>query len=256
MRLLRYMAMGSGVAALSCAGILAAGAADRAGESAHPDLSGVWGTYIEPGQSSFRSFRAGVKLPLKADAQQKVQEYRALVTPGDDNPGKFCLGYGMPESMMFSGGYPMEIVQRPDMIFIVYEAYHETRQFDFAAKIVKPDDRIPARDGYSTARWEGDTLVVETSSLKEQEDQTWPHSADARIVERYHLTTDAKGNKVLQNDWTMYDPAFYTEPVKGVKKWALEPKGVLLPYECNEEGWLDHLEALRKAKNPESPPIY
>lgn len=254
MRFLRYMAMGTGVAAVSCAGILATGAAAGADKSAHPDLSGVWGTYVEPGQSSFRSFRAGVKLPLKPDAQQKVQEYHALVTPGDDNPGKFCLGYGMPESMMFSGGYPMEIIQRPDMIFIVYEAYHETRQFNFGAKIMKPDDRVPDRDGYSTAHWEGDTLVVETSSLKEQEDETWPHSADARIVERYHLTTDAKGNKILQNDWTMYDPTFYTEPVKGVKKWA--PTDVFLPYECNEEGWLDHLEALRKAKNPELPEIY
>jgi hypothetical protein len=254
MRFLRSMAMGSGIAALSCAGILATGAAVRAGESAHPDLSGVWGTYVEPGQSAFRSFRTGVKLPLKPDAQQRVQEYRGLVTPGDDNPGKFCLGYGMPESMMFSGGYPMEIIQRPDMIFIVYEAYHETRQFDFGAKIVKPGDRVPDRDGYSSAHWEGDTLVVETNSLKEQEDETWPHSADARIVERYHLTTDSKGGKVLQNDWTMYDPQFYTEPVKGVKKWA--PTDVFLPYECDEEGWLDHLEALRKAKNPELPEIY
>src|SRR5690348_7936350 len=159
MRFLRYMALGSGIAALSCAGVLAAGATSRAGESAHPDLSGVWGTYVEPGQSSFRSFRAGMKLPLKPEAQRKVEEYRALVTPGDDNPGKFCLGYGMPESMMFSGGYPMEIVQRPDMIFIVYEAYHEARQLNFGSRIIKPGDRVPDRDGYSTAHWEGDTLV-------------------------------------------------------------------------------------------------
>ena len=256
MRFARYMAMGSGLVALACAGLLATGTAARAAQPAHPDLSGVWGTYVEPGQSAFRSFRAGVKLPLKPDAQDKVQEYRALVTPGDDNPGKFCLGYGMPESMMFSGGYPMQIVQRPDMIFIVYEAYHETRQFNFGDNVIKPGDRIPDRYGYSVAHWEGDTLVVETTSLKEQEDETWPHSEDARIVERYHLTTDSKGNKVLQNDWTMYDPAFYTAPVKGVKKWGLEKKGVLLPYECDEEAWLDHLEALRKAKNPELPAIY
>lgn len=256
MRFLRYMAMGPGVAALGCAGILATGTAAVAAQPMHPDFSGVWGAYVEPGQSSFRSFRAGVKLPLKPDAQDKVKEYRELITPGDDNPGKFCLGYGMPESMMFSGGYPMEIVQRPDMIFIVYEAYHETRQFNFGRKIIKPGDRIPDRDGYSTAHWEGDTLVVETTSLKEQEDETWPHSADARIVERYHLAADSKNDKVLEDDWTMYDPAFYTEPVKGVKKWSLEPQGVLLPYECDEEGWLDHLEALRKAKNPALPPIY
>src|SRR5579885_958504 len=253
MRFTRKVAAGSRLAALWCAGILAAGAADTA-TAPHPDFSGVWGPYVEPGQASFRGIRAGVKLPLKPDARRKVEEYRALVTPGDDNPGKFCLGYGMPESMMFSGGYPMEIIQRPDMIFVVYEAYHETRQFNFGARIMKPEDRVPSRDGYSTAHWEGSTLVVETSSLKEQEDQTWPHSADARIVERYHLTKDSKGNKVLEDDWTMYDPSFYIEPVKGTKKWA--PTDVFLPYECNEEGWLDHLEALRKAKNAALPPVY
>lgn len=251
MRFMRCVAMGSSAAALWCLGALAAGAAP----AAHPDLSGVWGTYVEPGQT-FGAFRVGLKLPLKPDARKKVDEYRALVTPGDDNPGKFCLGYGMPEAMLFSGAYPMEIVQGDDVVFVVYEAYHETRQFNFDGKVIAPGDRLPDRDGYSVAHWEGDTLVVETTSLKEQEDQSYAHSADARIVERYHLTRDAKGNKVLENDWTMFDPAFYTQPVKGVKKWALEPKGVLLPYECNEEGWLDHLEALRKAKGADLPPVY
>jgi hypothetical protein len=256
MRFMRYVAMGSGAAALWCLGVVAMGAAAGAAPAAHPDFSGVWGTYIEPGEKPFRAFRAGLKLPLTPAAQKKVDEYRALVKPTDDNPGKFCLGYGMPEAMLFSGGYPMQIVQSHDLIFVVYEAYHETRQFNFGDKIVAPGDRIPDRDGYSTAHWVGDTLVVETTSLKEQEDQVYPHSADARIVERYHLTKDAKGAKVLVNEWTLTDPAFYTKPVKAVKKWAFEPKGILLPYECNEEGWLDHLEALRKAKSAALPPVY
>jgi hypothetical protein len=244
--------MRSGAAALACLGMLAAGAAS----AAHPDFSGVWGPYVEPGQRTARQLRAELNLPLKPEARKKVETYRALVTPGDDNPGKFCLGYGMPESMVFSGGYPMQIVQRPDLVFVVYEAYGELRQFNLDGKIIAPGDRVPDRDGYSTAHWEGDTLVVETTSLKEQEDEMYPHSADARIVERYHLTQDAKGNKVLENDWTLTDPAFYTEPVKAVKKWAFEPKGVLLPYECNEEAWLDHLEALRKAKGGNLPEVY
>ncbi len=238
-------------AALGCTVALAESTAEQ-----HPDFSGIWGSYVERGQPSIRQLRSNIKLPFTAAAKRKVDEYHALVTPNDDSPGKFCLGYGMPESMLFSGGYPMEIVQRPDELVILYEAQAELRHVYLDDKIIAPDDRVPDRDGYSTAHWEGDTLVVETASLKEQEDNLYPHSADARIVERYHLTHDARGGKILQDDWTLTDPAFYTRPITAVKRWTFEPKGVLLPYECNEEGWLDHLQALEKTKGGDLPAVY
>src|SRR5579862_4781016 len=199
-----------------------------------PDLSGIWSWYIEPGQRRLSTTGGpGLDLPYTPEAREKVQAYRALVAPTGDNPGAHCLGSGMPESMMFSGGYPMEIIQRPDQITIIYEAHSEIRRLYFGSKVIAPADRVPARNGYSVAHWENDVLVVETTALKEQEDQGYPHSDQARIVERYHLSTDARGTKVLQADWTMTDPQFYTKPVTATKKWALDPKGILLPYECD-----------------------
>ncbi|HTX24886.1 MAG TPA: hypothetical protein VMD03_09535 [Steroidobacteraceae bacterium] len=240
-----------------CGAALACTAAATGGTSArHPDFSGIWGPYVEPGEPSIRDLRAHLKLPFTPDAKRKVDAYRALVTPTDDSPGKFCLGYGLPESMLFSGGYPMEIVQRPDELVILYEAQSELRHVYLGRKILAPGDRVPDRDGYSTAHWEGDTLVVDTASLKEQEDNLYPHSAAARIVERYRLARDAQGRKILVNEWTLTDPAFYTTPIRAVKKWTFEPKGVLLPYECNEEGWLDHLQTLEKRKGGNLPDVY
>lgn len=146
---------------------------------------------------------------------------------------------------MFSGIYPMEIIQRPEQITIIYEAHSEIRRLYFAGHILAPEDRVPARNGYSTAHWQGDTLVVETSSLKEQEDEMYPHSEQARILERYRLQLQPGGGRVLVADWTMTDPLFYSQPVQAQKKWSFDPHGVLLPYECDEEGWLDHLQQLR-----------
>jgi hypothetical protein len=236
------------VALWACMGISASADASgsaRAPTARHPDLSGVWTWDLAPGQSPFR--RRKLDLPFTPLARRKVEAYQALVHSTSDNPGAHCLGSGMPADMMFSGGYPMEIVQTPDLIVILYEAWSEIRQVYLGPKIIPANDRLPDREGYSQAHWQGDTLVVETGSLKEQEDQTYPHSAGAHIVERYHLTTDARGRKVLVDDWTMTDPLFYTRPVHFQKKWAFDAKGILLPYECNEEGWLDHLDALRKA---------
>ena len=140
----------------------------------------------------------------------------------------------------------MEIHQRPDQLIIVYEAHSEIRRVYLGSRIVPEADRIPGRNGHSSAHWEGDALVVDTTHLIEQVDQQYAHSDRARIVERYRLTTDAKGAKVLVAEMTMTDPVFYVRPVTAEKKWALVPNGHLLPYECAEEGWRIHLEQLEK----------
>ena len=188
-------------------------------------------------------------VPFTPEARKKVAAYEALVAPTSDNPGAHCLGAGMPESMLFSGGYPMEIIQRPEQITVIYEAHTEVRRLYFKDKVIPVADRLPARDGYSEAHWEGATLVVETGSLKEQEDELYPHSENARITEKYHLESGPAGAKVLVNDWELIDPSFYTSPIKSQKKWLFDPKGMLLPYECDEEAWLDHLEALKSGKS-------
>lgn len=210
-----------------------------------PDLTGVWTTYNEPGQPP-RGRGARPDLPFTDEAKRKVAAYRALVEPTGDTPGGFCLGTGMPGSMLGSGGYPMEIHQRPEQIIIVYEAHSEIRRIYLGSRVVPEADRLPGRNGHSSGRWEGDTLVVETTHLVEQVDQQYAHSDQARIVERYRLTTGAVGSKVLVAEMTMTDPVFYTKPVVVEKKWALVPNGHLLPYECAEEGWRKHLERLEE----------
>src|SRR5688572_4328548 len=67
----------------------------------------------------------GAALPMTEVAKQKVAAYRALVSPLGETPGGYCLGTGMPGSMLGSGGYPMEILQRPEQMIVVYEAHSE-----------------------------------------------------------------------------------------------------------------------------------
>src|SRR5215211_7132006 len=178
-----------------------------------PDFTGVWTTYTEPAQGRAGGAGAGgggrgaaPALPLTSEAQRKIAEYQALIKGTGDTPGGFCLGTGMPGSMLGSGGYPMEIIQRPNQIMIVYEAHNEVRRVYLADRIVPEADRLPGRNGHSTARWEGDTLVVETTNLIEQVDQRYAHSDKATIVERYRMTKGAKGERVLVAEMTMTDP--------------------------------------------------
>jgi hypothetical protein len=220
----------------------AALAADR------PDFTGVWGTYREPGATGGGRGGRGAPpvLPLRPEAQKKVDEYRALVAPSGDTPGGWCLGTGMPGSMLGSGGYPMEIVQHEDLLLVVYEAHAEIRRIYIGSR-AKEEDLFPDRNGYSVGRWEGDKLIVETTHLKEAVDQQrYPHSDQAKVVEEYQLVTNDEGTKVLTASMTLTDPTFYTEPIKAEKKWQFLPGVRLLPYECNEPAWEDRLDELRE----------
>lgn len=231
---------------LSCALLGLCVSATAALAADHPDFTGVWGNYRAPGATGPVRGAPQPALPLKPEAQKKVDAYRALVAPGGDTPGGFCLGTGMPGSMLGSGGYPMEIVQHKDMLLVVFEAHAEVRRIYLGSR-AKEEDLFPDRNGYSVGRWDGDKLIVETTHLKEAVDQQrYPHSDQAKVVEEYHLVTNDDGSKILTANMTLTDPAFYTETIKAEKKWQFLPGVRLLPYECNEPLWEDHLEQLRQ----------
>jgi hypothetical protein len=228
--------------------VMAGGGASRA--QAPPDLTGVWTDYVDPQQPNpLAGGQGGLApgLPFTDEARRKSDAYRKLVSTSGDTPGGFCLGPGMPSLVLGGATYPMEIVQRPEQITILYELHNDVRRIYFGARNAPESDRLPFRNGYSTGRWEGDTLVVDTTHLVEQVDQRYPHSAQARVVERYHLATGAKGERVLVIDVTMTDPVFYTKPVAFQKQWMAVANGHLLPYDCAEEPWRLRLEQLERA---------
>lgn len=213
-----------------------------------PDFTGVWTDYVDPQQPGAGGGQtpAALDLALTPDARRKVEAYRRLVAPTGETPGAYCLGSGMP-SVIFGGAtYPMEIIHRPEQITIIYELHNDVRRLYIGSRNVPEADRLPGRNGYSTARWEGETLLVETTKLVEQVDQRYPHSDRAQVVERYQLTKGARGERVLVIDMTMTDSIFYTRPVSGQKKWVEVPNGHLLPYDCAEEGWRRRLDQLEK----------
>lgn len=224
---------------------LLAGAGAATAADGPPDFTGVWGSFRGPGGR----FGGGTAdLPLTAEGRRRVEAYRALVEPTGDSPGGFCLGYGMPSSMLSSGGYPMEIVQHEDLLVVIYEAHSEIRHIYLRDRVADAD-LFPDRNGYSVGHWEGEKLIVETTHLKNAVDQRqFPHSDEARIVEEYELTTTNDGERVLVVTMTLTDPVFYTEPVAAEKRWLEKPNGRLLTYECNEPAWEEHLEMLREKR--------
>ena len=209
-----------------------------------PDFTGIWTNYA--GGPRGRG-GAGDDLPLSEEARAKIAEYRSLVSPLGETPGGYCLGTGMPGSMLGSGGYPMEVIQRPDQITIIYEAHNEIRRVYFGDRIIPEGDRVPRTQRVlHRPLGRGHADCADHPSEGTGEPALSPTAIDARIVERYTLTEE-DGRKVLTAEMTMTDPDFYTEPVSDMKKWSIVPNGFLMTYECNEPIWHNRLEELRVA---------
>ena len=228
--------------------LFASGMASAA--DAPPDLSGIWTMQADG--------RAGIALngpgdfektaPFTPLARSKLAEYHALVDQTGDSPGAHCVAHGMPLAVFLGGGYPVEFIQRPDQLTIIYETHNEVRRVFLDGRRIDAQDILPSRGGVSWGRWEQGALVVETTGLTEGIDQPTAHSEDARIIERY--TPGVRdGLKRLQVEVTIHDPAFYTSPPTLKREYTEVRDGRMLDYDCTEPDWQAHLDSLRQHKN-------
>jgi hypothetical protein len=215
-----------------------------------PDLSGLW-TMQADGHSAAALNGAGdfqQTAPFTPLAREKLAEYHALVDPIGDSPGAHCVPYGTPLAAFLGGGYPVEFIQRPEQLTIIYETHNEIRRIFLDGRHIDPKDILPSRSGLSVGHWEGDTLVVETTGLKEAVDQTTAHSENARIIERYTPAT-REGLRRLQLTVTIDDPAFYTTPPTLEREYTQLQDSRMLDYDCTEPDWEEHLDQLRKQRD-------
>lgn len=236
------------------AAALLASAAVSAAEPEHPDFTGIWTTYTGAAQGRASGFGGpATNLPLTEEGRRRVEEYRKLVGPERLNSGAHCADYGVPGMMSLPGSYPIEFIQKPDQLTIIFEVNNEVRRIYIGDRQLPPEQRLPSRAGYSQGRWEGDTLVVRTTDLLDGQDQSTPFSEEAVIDERFFLSEDANGTKVLTYQATINDPVYYTEPVQIVRRY--EPyDGFILPYGCQDELWYELLD-MRRAQLEAGEPI-
>lgn len=230
--------------------ILAAAAAVAAAAAAQtverPDFTGVWETYRGAPQgraSGFGGTRAG--LPLTEEGQRRVEEYRTLSGPERLNAAAHCADYGVPAVMGLPGSYPLEFIQKPDQLTIIFESNNEVRRIYIGERQLPPESRLRSRAGYSAAHWQDDKLVVRTTDLLDGQDQAQPYSEEATIDETFSIETDDNGTDVLVYTATITDPVYYTEPVEVVRRYQ-RYDGFILPYACQDELWYELLELRRE----------
>jgi hypothetical protein len=148
--------------------------------------------------------------PLRPAALAVYNEHVARLKAGEQIPDSAtaCLPHGTPRIMYTP--YPMQIVQRPEVVAMLFEVNHNIRLAYMNEALPKEPD--PTYSGSSVAHWDGQTLVVETNGLNDkiQIDRAGlPEGENTRIVERLTLINEGK---TLRNQITVTDDTLYTAP--------------------------------------------
>jgi hypothetical protein len=148
-----------------------------------------------------------------------------------DNPDAHCLPMGL---MQFhEHPQPRRMLQTPTVLVILYEGNSGVRQIFTDGRPFPNNDPQPWWYGYSTGRWESDTLVVETTGFR---DGGWldiwgsPLTDAAKITERFRRLSYG----VLKIDVTIDDPKAYTKPFSVRVNQRIMPEGELIEFICNE----------------------
>ena len=215
------------------------------GPDGHPDLSGVWDTRIAspripapeitstdgPPVATF--FDVGRNVPGGLPFTPWAAELRRqrMASHDEDNPDAHCLPLGFMQ--LHTHSQPREIVQTPSTILIAYEANYGLRQIFTDGRSLPASDPEPWWYGYSVGRWDGDTLVVDTTGLR---DDGWldvagaPFTSQAHVTERFRRVNYGR----LEIDVTIDDPKAYTKPWTVRVNQRLLPDQELIEFICNE----------------------
>jgi len=197
-----------------------------------PDLSGIWeddngkpwricpeGRCEEPSPpqegpnplaSSVGWVNFGARLPGGLPYQPWAAEAvkQRKVDYGKDDPPTHCMPLGTPR-MLVDPLY-RKFVQTPGLLVILNERDAGYRQI-FTDGRPLPQDPQPSWNGYSTGKWEGDTLVVQTNGLR---DGIWldrngsPLTDAAKLTERFRRVNYG----TMEIEVSIDDPKAYTKP--------------------------------------------
>ena len=190
-----------------------------------PDFSGIWhasnpnrcvpgtGQFIECG-TEIGGSRLNRNLGLDLPGGLPYQPWAAKLAKdreaddSRDDPHVRCLPDNPPRAWTLP--HLTKAVHTPKLLVLLYEVNAMYRQIFIDGRPL-PEDPTPGWNGYSTARWDGDTLVVQTAGFR---DNLWidmggsPMSDAAMMTERIRRPNYG----TLNLEITIDDPKVYTRP--------------------------------------------
>jgi len=229
--------------------IVAQSAGQTGSEKAHPpDISGVWSrraarTALDggPTRPDFLSDTKKTEPPMTPWAKAKYKEIRTSYLSGPtgymNDPVFACMPPGVPRVYSIDFDGVMELIQLPDRVLQIFEFDHHIRQI-FTDGRGHDDNQPPTWMGDSIGKWEGDTLVVDTTGFNDKtrlDRMGHPHTEALHLLERFRRID----HDTLGIDITIDDPKAYTKPWGGTLTYGLKPGWKVMEFMCQDNHTFD-----------------
>lgn len=194
----------------------------------HPNFNGIWDhPYVPDVTKDGPNQKGSGPLPFTEWGAANFKNY---------DPAKFdytghCLPFGLMRSQNV-GGYPIQIMQYGDYMAYLFE--QSTWFHVIAMNREHPKNLEPTWFGDSIGKWDGDTLVVDTTGINDKtrlDTIGHPHSDQMHIIERISFID----RDHLNYEVTVDDPKTFTKPWKNTRTyWRMKPGQELIEYSCEE----------------------
>ena len=210
------------------------GSADDDVARAYNDFWWDFGTRVAKQTSLVVDPPTGRLPALTAEAQRIAAGRR---TPRYDNveerplAERCILGFNAGPPMMPSAyNNNMQLVQTRQHVVILNEMVHSARVIDMSRRTHRPGS-MRFLTGDSIGRWDGDTLVVDTTNFSTEGNFRFS-TRDMHLIERFTLEDD----NTLRYEFTMDDPAVWTS------KWTASipmrrTRELIFEYACHEANY-------------------
>jgi len=181
------------------------------------------------------------RLPLTPAARGFMEKFDAA----SEDPNSFCMPFGTPRNMLQTQ-FPLQIVQTRRRLTMVLQpdlSNAEVRRIQLDGSAL-PEEPDPSWFGTSRGSWNGATLVIETTGMREDSlisGQGLPHSEQLRVIERLSLVDDPRRGKVLIDEMELRDPVAYVEPLRTRRYFVRAPQATLTEGSCVARKWIDKL---------------
>ncbi len=194
---------------------LSAGAA-----AAEPDITGTWD--YQGRVEAVRDINTN-KPPAVPEVQALFDKRARLAAAGVTRrvANMLCLPTGFPSMMQWKS--PIVVLQTKGRVTIIseHDPGNDEPRTIYLNKTM-PAELDPSWNGYSVARWEGDTLVIQTAGLNDRGGVFGlPRGESTKITERLFLQD---GGKTLIDQVTVNDPKTLTKPWTVTLKYSRMPE--------------------------------
>jgi hypothetical protein len=185
-------------------------------------------------------------LPFTEWGLKKWKEYDPV------NKGDYagnCLPFGW--SRNINSPHGVQLLHHPDALAFLFEQNTWHTWVPTNASFKWPSDLPETWNGLSVGRWDGDTLIVETSGFNgytRLDTAGHPHSKELKLTNTFTRTD----SQTIAHTVTVHDPKAYTQDWMNVRSWRLKPANdVLMEYSCEENNLRNVIEGSIKLWQPD-----